>query len=198
MGIKERKIRERENLRQLIIANAHEILMKEGLEGLTMRSIANQIEYSQSKIYEFFGSKDELCEVLCQDHCEKLLGRLQKISNKTNPEKYLTSLILKTMEYHASNPHSDYLLTLVCFGPQRFNIPEAFLEIEKLFILGLKDLKSPYMATEKDIQVALDIIRTVFIGVSNLMMAENSQKSRTRGLKIAENFLQVLLRGWRK
>ena len=85
MGIKERKAREKENLRKLIVANAHEILMKNGLEGLTMRSIANNIEYSQSKIYEFFANKDELCEVLCSEHCEKLLELLQKISKKMRP-----------------------------------------------------------------------------------------------------------------
>lgn len=198
MGIKERKIREKENFRKLIIANAHEILMKDGLDGLTMRSIANHIEYSQSKIYEFFTSKDELCEVLCEEHCEKLLVLLQKISDKKDPEKYLTNLIIKTMEFHSSHPHSDTLLTLVCFGPQRFKIPKAFLEIENLFVYALKNLNSPYLATKSDILASLDIIRCIFIGVSNLMVSEISLKGRSRGLKITENILKVLLRGWKK
>ncbi len=198
MGINERKIREKENLRKLIVANAHEILMKRGLDGLTMRSIADHIEYSQSKIYEFFASKDELCEVLCKEHCEKLLGLLQKILDKKDPEKYLTNLILKTMEFHGSHPHSDTLLTLVCFGPQRFKIPEAFLEIEQLYVYALKNLKSPYLKTENDMLASLDILRSIFIGVSNLMVSETSLKGKTRGLEITENALKVLLRGWRK
>lgn len=198
MGIKERKIREKENLRKLIVANAHEILMKDGLDGLTMRSIANNIEYSQSKIYEFFASKDELCEVLCKEHCEKLLELLRQVSEKIDPEKYLTNLIIKTMEFHGSHPHSDTLLTFVCFGPQRFKIPEAFLEMEKLFVCALKNLKSPYLATESDILASLDIIRCIFIGVSNLMISETSSEGKSRGLAITENALKVLLRGWRK
>lgn len=197
MGIKERKIREKENLRKLILANAQEILMKEGLEGLTMRSIANNIEYSQSKIYEFFASKDELCEVLCKGHCEKLLELLQQVEKKIDPEKFLINLIIKTMEFHGSHPHSDTLLTFVCFGPQRFKIPEAFLEIENLFILALKDLKSPYLATENDILASLDIIRCIFIGVSNLMLSETSPEGKNRGLAITNNALNILLRGWR-
>lgn len=198
MGIKERKIREKENLRKLIVANAHEILMKDGLDGLTMRSIANNIEYSQSKIYDFFASKDELCEVLCKEHCEKLLELLRQVSEKIDPEKYLTNLIIKTMEFHGSHPHSDTLLTLVCFGPQRFKIPEAFLEMENLFVCALKNLKSPYLATESDILASLDIIRCIFIGVSNLMISETSSEGKSRGLAITENALKVLLRGWRK
>lgn len=198
MGIKERKIREKENLRKLILANAHEILMKDGLGGLTMRSIANNIEYSQSKIYEFFASKDELCEVLCKEHCEKLLEILQNVSDKMNPEKYLTTLIIKTMEFHGSHPHSDTLLTLVCFGPQRFKIPEAFLKMENLFVAALKNLKSPYLTSESDILASLDIIRCIFIGVSNLMVSETSSEGKSRGLAITENALKVLLRGWKK
>lgn len=198
MGIKERKVREKENLRKLIIANAHEILMKDGLEGLTMRAIANNIEYSQSKIYEFFASKDELCEVLCKEHCEKLLEILQNISEDKNPEKYLTSLIIKTMDFHSAHPHSDTLLTLVCFGPQRFQIPEDFLKVQNLFISALKNLKSPHLASEKDILASLDIIRCLFIGVSNLMKSETSSEGKSRGLAIIENALKVLLRGWKK
>lgn len=129
---------------------------------------------------------------------EKLLEILQSVSDKIDPEKYLTNLIIKTMEFHGSHPHSDTLLTLVCFGPQRFKIPEAFLEMENLFVCALKNLKSPYLATESDILASLDIIRCIFIGVSNLMMSETSSEGKSRGLAITENALKVLLRGWRK
>jgi hypothetical protein len=102
------------------------------------------------------------------------------------------------MEYHVANPHSDALLTYICFGPQRFKIPEDFLEIEKLFVSGLKNLKSPYLASEKDILASLDIIRCLFIGVSNLMLSEPSPEGKKRGLEITKNALDVLIRGWKK
>lgn len=102
------------------------------------------------------------------------------------------------MEFHGSHPHSDTLLTLVCFGPQRFKIPEAFLEMENLFVSALQKLKSPYLVTESDILASLDIIRCIFIGVSNLMVSETSSEGKSRGLAITENALKVLLRGWEK
>lgn len=197
MGIKERKIREKENLRKLIIANAHEILMKNGLEGLTMRALANNIEFSQSKIYEFFTSKDQIYEVLCKDLCEKLLNLLKEVPEKQVPDNYLSDLILKTIEFHGSHPHSDPLFTLVCFGPQRFKIPEEFLEIEQFFLKALKNLKSPYLKTSEELMASLDIIRCIFIGVSTLMATETSVQGRTRALNITKNALSVLLRGWK-
>jgi AcrR family transcriptional regulator len=198
MGIKERKIREKENLKKLILESANKILMKDGLDRLTMRSIADNIEYSQSKIYEFFASKDELCEGLCKMNCNKQLTFLQKISIKQEPEKYLNDLVLKSMEFHSLHPHSDTLLTLVCFGPERFKIPEEFLKIEELFINALVNLKSPYITTKDDILASLDIIRCIFIGVSTLMNTETSAKGKIRALNMTENILSVLLRGWRK
>ncbi len=197
MGTKERKIRERESLRKNIIANAYEILMKDGLDGLNMRTIANRIEYSQSKIYEFFESKDKLCEILCKELCEELLEQLRRIYNDKDPEKGISDLILTTMEFHGSHPHSDDLFTLVCFGPQRFSIPEAFLEIEHLFKRTLKNLNSPYLKNDKEITESLDIIRCIFIAVNTLMRTETSMQGRTRALSMVKNAISILVRGWR-
>lgn len=198
MGIKERKTREKENLRKHIVSTAQEILMNHGLDGLTMRAVANDIEYSQSKIYEFFASKDELYEELCGVNCEMLLKVLQKIPSDINKKKYLTDLVVKTIEFHSSIPHSDELLTLICFGPPRYKVPKAFQEIEKLFISALKDLKSPYLTTENDILSSLDIIRCIFIGVSKLMVSQIPLSGKVRGQEIAKNALEALLRGWEK
>ncbi|CRX37586.1 TetR/AcrR family transcriptional regulator [Estrella lausannensis] len=196
MGTQERKEREREALRELIIQTALVIVETEGLESLTMRAIADRIEYSQSKIYAFFPSKDALCAVLCQDNCEKMLEILKKVPLTDSPEKDLKKLVLKTMEFHASHPHSDELLTEVCFGKKPQEIPKAFLEIEKLFIAALTKLKSPHIRSNEDLQAALDIIRCIFIGVSSLMRAKVSKEGHKRGLLMAENTLDVLLRGW--
>lgn len=197
MGTQERKAREKEALRELIIQAAFAIVHKQGLESLTMRAIADRIEYSQSKIYAFFESKDALCEALCQENCEKLLKILQKIPKVAAPETYLKEVVVKTMEYHASHPHSDELLTQVCFGKEPHEIPKAFLEIESLFITALKKLKSPHIQSDDDIQAALDIIRCIFIGVSSLMRAKISKQGYARGLQMADNAVEVLLRGWK-
>lgn len=197
MGIQERKAREKEAFRSLVIATAHDIVAEEGLKGLTMRSLAQKIEYSQSKIYEFFENKDQLCEVICAELCEQLLEVVRKIPVGTNPEVYLTELILRVMDFHAAFPHSDELFTLVCFGPQRFKVPQAYLEMERYPIAAVKNLKSPYIKTEEELLNALDIIRCFKIGLSKLMVAETSVNGKKRVYALAENAIKVLLRGWR-
>lgn len=197
MGIQERKAREREGFRKLLIATGHDLISKHGLQGLTMRALANTVEYSQSKIYEFFKNKDELCEVLCEELCQKLLNIIKEIPKDLKPEKYLTEMILKTVEFHASFPHSDELFTLVCFGPERFKTPQSYKEMEVYPIEAVKNLKSPYIKTDEEVLIALDIIRCFKIGISSLMASETSMQGKKRVHTMAENVVKVLLRGWK-
>jgi len=60
MGITERREREKEVLRASIIEAARDLLSEEGLGGLSMRAIAERIEYSPSTIYLYFRDKDAL------------------------------------------------------------------------------------------------------------------------------------------
>lgn len=195
--MQDRKAREKDAFRKLIIATAHELLAMHGLKGLTMRALAQTIEYSQSKIYEFFKNKDQLCEVVCEELCEKLLAIVKTIPKDVEPSKYLTELIMKVMEFHADYPHSEELFTLVCFGPKRFKIPKAYQEMEVYPIAAVKNLNSPYIQTEDEVLIALDIIRCFKIGIATLMASETSIQGKKRAYRMTENIIKVLLRGWK-
>lgn len=60
MGVAERREREREQLRQQIVDAARDLLLEQGLAGLSMRAIAERIEYSPATIYIYFKDKEEL------------------------------------------------------------------------------------------------------------------------------------------
>ncbi len=60
MGIAERREREKELLRASIVEAARDLLSEEGLGGLSMRAIAERIEYSPSTIYLYFKDKGAL------------------------------------------------------------------------------------------------------------------------------------------
>jgi len=60
MGITERREREREQLRQRILEAARDLLSEQGLAGLSMRAIAERIEYSAATIYLYYKDKNEL------------------------------------------------------------------------------------------------------------------------------------------
>lgn len=60
MGITERREREKEALRMKIVEAARDIMSDQGLDALSIRAIAERIEYSPATIYLYFRDKDAL------------------------------------------------------------------------------------------------------------------------------------------
>ena len=67
MGIKERHDRDRSAVRESILHAARELFVTEGYRTVSMRKIAERIEYSPAAIYGYFGSKDEIFYALAEE-----------------------------------------------------------------------------------------------------------------------------------
>ncbi len=67
MGIKERQERERSAVRQAILSAARELFVTEGYRNVSMRKIAERIEYSPAAIYSYFPSKDDIFFSLAEE-----------------------------------------------------------------------------------------------------------------------------------
>jgi AcrR family transcriptional regulator len=72
MGVKERQEREREEVREKIVAAARELFMAEGYRNVSIRKIAEKIEYSPAALYSYFPSKDDLFFALAEEGFRKL------------------------------------------------------------------------------------------------------------------------------
>ncbi len=64
MGCKERILRQKEEPRSNIIKAARQIVKEEGWQGLSMRKIADRIEYTAPIIYEYFANKEAILQEL--------------------------------------------------------------------------------------------------------------------------------------
>jgi len=60
MGIAERKIRQKEEVRSAILDTAWQLVKKEGWQQLSIRKIADAIEYSVPVIYDHFANKEAI------------------------------------------------------------------------------------------------------------------------------------------
>ena len=60
MGILERKERDREDMRRLILGAARQLFLEQGYEKTSIRNIADVIEYSPATIYLYYKDKNEL------------------------------------------------------------------------------------------------------------------------------------------
>ncbi|WP_374164368.1 TetR/AcrR family transcriptional regulator [Arcticibacter sp. MXS-1] len=96
MGSKERIQRLKEENRINILESSLRIVKEEGWQALSMRKIADEIEYTAPMIYEYFPSKEAiLAELARQGHL--LLARDMRTAKEaeTNPEKQLEGMWLR-------------------------------------------------------------------------------------------------------
>lgn len=67
MGIKERQDRERQAVREAILDAARDLFVTEGYRHVSIRKIAERIEYSPAAIYSYFPGKDDIFFALAEE-----------------------------------------------------------------------------------------------------------------------------------
>ncbi len=76
--------RRRLRVRDAIIEAAERVFAQEGPDGLSIRRLADEIDYSPSAIYKYFTSKTELVSVLKEDFFEGLVKKIEEV--KARPD----------------------------------------------------------------------------------------------------------------
>ncbi|HEV2984622.1 MAG TPA: TetR/AcrR family transcriptional regulator [Vicinamibacterales bacterium] len=73
MGIKERQERDREAVRRSILDAARDLFVTEGYQNVSIRKVAERVEYSPAAIYGYFQNKDDIFFALAEEGF-RLLG----------------------------------------------------------------------------------------------------------------------------
>ena len=82
MGIAERKIRQKEEVRSSILKAAWQLVEKEGWQSLSIRKIAEAIEYSAPVIYDHFQNKEAILLEFTREGFRILNERLEKAKSQ--------------------------------------------------------------------------------------------------------------------
>jgi AcrR family transcriptional regulator len=93
MGIAERKIRQKEEVRASILQAAWALVEKEGWQSLSIRKIAEAIEYSSPVIYDHFENKEAILLEFTRRGFRQLNEQLVAAKDKfTNPEQQIEAI----------------------------------------------------------------------------------------------------------
>lgn len=113
MGTKERRDREKELLKREIMDAARELFVAEGYENVSMRKIANKIEYSPTTIYLYFKDKSELFFLITEETFSDLNKVFESIKKKHN-DPVITVRELGRAYIHFGLKHpNDYRITFM-------------------------------------------------------------------------------------
>ena len=93
MGIVERKIRQKEEVRSSILKAAWQLVEKDGWQALSIRKIAEAIEYSAPVIYDHFYNKEAILLEFTREGFRILNERLEKARSQfTDPARQLEAM----------------------------------------------------------------------------------------------------------
>jgi AcrR family transcriptional regulator len=95
---------------QAIIDAARQIIREAGVDNLSMRAIAERIDYSPAGLYEYFGSKEEIVGAVCEQNFERLAQRLAEVDTTLSPADYMLELGLAYIDFAVRNPDSFLLM----------------------------------------------------------------------------------------
>ena len=103
------RTRRKQVLRQKILDVSREILLSQGFAGLTMRRVAEAIDYSPAAIYLHFQSREQIAQELCFAGLRRLYERLQSVTAK-DPATRLSGYARAYLEYSQSDPETYRLI----------------------------------------------------------------------------------------
>ena len=104
MGITERKEREREEMRKLILDGAQTLFLANGFDKVSIRTIADEIEYSPATIYLYYKDKNELLFALHQRGFAKMVQEFQPLLALTDPFEKLVEMGRSYIRFAVENP----------------------------------------------------------------------------------------------
>jgi AcrR family transcriptional regulator len=157
MASKDRILRLKEETRVNILEAALQIVKKDGWQALSMRKIADAIEYTAPIIYEYFSNKEAILLELNRQGYLKLSKQLQEAKDKhTSPAKQLEEMWLSYWNFAFANKElyqGMFGITTSCACKMVNELPEAELPWDIITgsigeLMNIADMDSDIICTK--------------------------------------------------
>lgn len=148
MGVRERKERDIEARRKLILTAATDLFLRNGFSRVTLDDIAAAIEFSKGTIYNHFGSKEEIFASILLDHLNSLLASLREAAAAgRDTAARLQNATQAYVRFYRERREYFRLLFFIDHVSDRQRIPEELLKsIRLLKIACLRELQNIFKA----------------------------------------------------
>ena len=199
MGIKERRQRQRQELRSSILAAAREIASTEGWQSVTIRKIAELIEYSPPLIYEYFDSKEDLLlELVRMGYAQQLEAvEAAREASSDSPEKALLAMAHAWCRFAFDSP--DLYQVMYGLGGVSFPVTELRNEGEKIgeaMARVLRDMPAKTGKEAEDIWEKVTLAWGTLHGLVALAMAGRIACGGEEAERLVDRAMRDYLAAW--
>lgn len=109
------RTRRHQRTKQAILDAALEIINESGPADLSMRALADRIDYSPAGLYEYFSGKEEIVQAICQQGHEHLTAYMSQVERTLPSEEYLLEIGLAYIRFALD--YADHFLLMFSTPP---------------------------------------------------------------------------------
>ena len=202
MGIKERHERDREAVSRAILDAARELFVSEGYQNVSIRKIAERIEYSPAAIYGYFPSKDDIFFALAEEGF-RLLGDPTDPGHRDGlrslePLGRLRDVFWHVYEFSRQHPQYFALMFVDRYVPRISREYERFAfirDIKGLVVAQIQEcIDAGALPPTVDAAVACRMLFMGVLGVSAIGLSDRLGPSQHVDV-LARDVLNTLLAG---
>ena len=140
MGIAERKLRQKEEFRASILEAAWQQVLADGWQSLSIRKIADAIEYSVPVIYNHFENKEAILLEFTREGFQKLADELQKIKDQhTDPAAQLEAIANAYWDF--AFEHKEYYQIMFGLGIPACEMVNQIPEMKTMTMIMISTIK---------------------------------------------------------
>ena len=201
MGIKERQERDREAVRRAILDAARELFVAEGYENVSIRKIAERIEYSPAAIYGYFPSKDDIFFALADEGFRLLADPAQidfESLSHLEPLERIRRLFWYWYQFSRNHPQYFALMFVDRSVPRISREYERFAFVHEWKERLIDDIRGCVEAGSLpktlDPAVAIRLLTMGLFGVAVMRISERLSQNEDSDA-LARNIVNVIIAG---
>lgn len=199
MGSKERHERERAAVRQAILGAARDLFVTEGYRNVSMRKIAERIEYSAAAIYSYFPGKDDIFFALAEEGFRLLAGfGATAMQGGADPFERLRRTLLAFYEFSKAHPQYFELMFVDRSVPSLNQDIERFVFFQQTTAAAEADIRAcmerGQFSRRLDPAAALHVLWVGMLGAATISLAQRLAPGEDADA-LAHDVLETLLAG---
>lgn len=171
MSTEKRRIRDKEEMKELILSAATEIIAEEGIDNLSIRKIAGRMGYSPSLIYHYFKDKNEILNIVMQRGYRKIISAVSQNNINEDPKDLLKSITRGYIESALKMP-DEFMAAQINKSPEASKYTASLFKgasnlkpaLKKLF-LCLKDINKDSEVDEDKLELTAQVIAVSTLGL---------------------------------
>jgi AcrR family transcriptional regulator len=202
MGTRERQERERIKVRQAILDAARDLFVEQGFEHVSIRKVAERIEYSPAAIYSYFPSKDEIFFALAEEGFRLLasdfLEQPEVLPVGVDPLETIRHICLHFYTFSIEHPEHFALMFLDRTVPRlgtQYELFPMIVEMKRRFAEVIRiATEQGHFPADSNPHTISRVLMTTMLGVATARLC-NRMGGRDGADALARDMIEVVLAG---